>query len=205
MGAEEYRDRIEVFKSGRVDFAPPAGLELTDSGRGVACWGGPKKSSNPSRESAGLDVFGGAGSALLETWFRGAMGATDCPISSSSNKLVSTFFGGADTARAGGGVLMLRFSSCCFTTLRGISSSPESSRVDGSGTPPSITHLFDSYFVLMKFSIFASDGTCPDARFASQYLFAREFPHLTILANCSSVQLSRSTDFTLLMCVPIPR
>lgn len=37
------------------------------------------------------------------------------------------------------------------------------------------------------------------------YLFARALPHLTTLCNCSSVQASRSTDLTRLMCVPIPR
>lgn len=56
----------------------------------------------------------------------------------------------------------------------------------------------------MKFSIFASDGTCPGASLASQYLFAREFPHTSTLCSCSSVHESRSTDLTLLMCVPIP-
>lgn len=92
-----------------------------------------------------------------------------------------------------------------FTKFSGISSSPSASRVEGSGTGPSITHLFDSYLVLMKFSILASDGTCPGASFASQYLFALEFPHFNTLCNCSSVQASRSTDLTLLICVPIPR
>ena len=75
----------------------------------------------------------------------------------------------------------------------------------GSGIGPSITHLFDSYLVLMKFSILASDGTCPGASFASQYLFAFVFPHFNTLCSCSSVHASRSTDFTLLICVPIPR
>lgn len=92
-----------------------------------------------------------------------------------------------------------------FTKLKGTSSSPSASRVDGSGIGPSITHLFDSYFVLMKFSIFASEGTCPGASFASQYLFALELPHFRTLCSCSSVHASRSTDLTLLICVPIPR
>lgn len=97
---------------------------------------------------------------------------------------------------------MLCFS---FTKFSGISSSPSASNVEGSGIGPSITHLFDSYFVLMKFSILASDGTCPGASFASQYLFALEFPHFNTLCSCSSVHASRSTDLTLLMCVPMPR
>lgn len=67
-----------------------------------------------------------------------------------------------------------------------------------------MTQRFDSYFVLIKFSILLSEGTCPGANFASQYVFARAFPHFTMLANCSSVQASRSTDLTLLMCVPKP-
>lgn len=36
-------------------------------------------------------------------------------------------------------------------------------------------------------------------------LFALSFPHLRTFCSCSSVQASRSTDFTLLICVPIPR
>ena len=95
----------------------------------------------------------------------------------------------------------------CFslTKFKGISSSPSASNVEGSGIGPSITHLFDSYFVLIKFSILASEGTCPGASFASQYLFALEFPHFRTLCSCSSVHASRSTDLTLLMCVPMPR
>lgn len=97
---------------------------------------------------------------------------------------------------------MLCFS---FTKLKGTSSSPSASSVDGSGIGPSITHLFESYLVLIKFSIFASAGTCPGANFASQYLFALALPHFKTLCNCSSVHESRSTDLTLLICVPIPR
>lgn len=92
-----------------------------------------------------------------------------------------------------------------FTTLRGMSSSPSTSRVDGSGMGPSITHRLSSYFVRMKFSILASEGTWPGASFASQYLLARAFPQLSTLCNCSSVHESKSTDLTRLMCVPIPR
>lgn len=86
-----------------------------------------------------------------------------------------------------------------WTRFKGISSSPSASNVDGSGMGPSITHLLDSYLVRMKFSIFASDGTCPSASLASQYLFALEFPHFKILCSCSSVHASRSTDLTRLM------
>lgn len=84
-------------------------------------------------------------------------------------------------------------------------SSSSGSRVEGSGIGPSMTQRFDSYLVRMKFSIFASDGTCPGANFASQYLFALPLPHLSTLCSCSSVQESRSTDLTLLICVPMPR
>lgn len=69
----------------------------------------------------------------------------------------------------------------------------------------------------------ASAGIWPGASLASQYLqhthqflfpllivlltylFALELPHLSMLWSCSSVQESRSTDLTRLMCVPIPR
>lgn len=37
---------------------------------------------------------------------------------------------------------------------------------------------------------------------ASQYAFARRFPHLHIDSVCSSVHESRSTDFTRVTCVP---
>ena len=37
------------------------------------------------------------------------------------------------------------------------------------------------------------------------HLFALVFPHRSTLCNCSSVQASRSTDLTRLICVPIPR
>lgn len=70
---------------------------------------------------------------------------------------------------------------------------------------PSMTQRFDSYFVRMKFSIFASEGTWPGASFASQYLFALALPHFSTLCSCSSVQVSRSTDLTFEMCVPMPR
>lgn len=36
------------------------------------------------------------------------------------------------------------------------------------------------------------------------HLFALAFPHFTTLCSCSSVQASRSTDLTLLICVPMP-
>ena len=36
-------------------------------------------------------------------------------------------------------------------------------------------------------------------------LFALELPQRSTLCNCSSVQASRSTDLTLLICVPMPR
>lgn len=123
-----------------------------------------------------------------------------------------------------------------LTTL----SSPSSSRVAGSGIGPSTTHLLDSYFVLMKFSIFlavvqhlvAQSPVAFHLRFGGYMsgsqlrlpismnrelfiqsrhydsiadLFALAFPHLSTLCNCSSVQASKSTDLTRLMCVPIPR
>lgn len=92
-----------------------------------------------------------------------------------------------------------------LTTLSGTSSSPSTSKVDGSGKGPSMTQRLSSYLVRMKFSILASDGACPDASFASQYLFARALPQLRTLCSCSSVQESRSTDLTRLMWVPMPR
>lgn len=113
LGADEYSDRIDVFKSGRLDFG--AGLELTESGRGVACCAGPKKSSSPRRESPGFEDFGGAGSPLPATWLRSPpgwlMGLSDS--GPSSNRLTSDFFGGAEAARGGGAE-----ESCCLTACR---------------------------------------------------------------------------------------
>lgn len=159
----------------------------------------PPRKSSPSRESPALVCFGGAGSA-----FGGTALALGGPVLarggavSSPNKSIA----GAGFACTGGG----RFedeasrwdaerSICTFscTLLKGTSSS-DTSRVDGSGMPPSITQRFDSYFVRMKFSIFASDGIWPCANLASQYLFARALPHFKTLWSCSSVQESRSTD-----------
>jgi hypothetical protein len=94
---------------------------------------------------------------------------------------------------------------CAVTWEALTTSSSSASSVEGSGIGPSMTQRFDSYFVRMKFSIFASDGTWPGASFDSQYLFARALPHFSTLCSCSSVQVSRSTDLTLLMCVPMPR
>jgi hypothetical protein len=37
-----------------------------------------------------------------------------------------------------------------------------------------------------------------------QYLLALAFPHRSMLASCSSVHESKSTDLTLLICVPMP-
>lgn len=95
----------------------------------------------------------------------------------------------------------------CFslTILKGTSSSPSTSRDAGSGIGPSMVHRFNSYLVRIKFSILDSEGTWPTASFASQYLLARAFPQLRMLCICSSVHESRSTDLTLLICVPMPR
>ena len=172
----------------------------------------PPRKSSPSRESPALVCFGGAGSA-----FGGTALALGGPVLarggavSSPNKSIA----GAGFACTGGG----RFedeasrwdaerSICTFscTLLKGYvkyqrrnflekmwltTSSSDTSRVDGSGMPPSITQRFDSYFVRMKFSIFlyrvsfvivthgrrktyASDGIWPCANLASQYLFRLE-------------------------------
>lgn len=169
----------------------------------------PKKSS-PRSESAGLVCFGGVGSA-----FGGGLDGTAAAelalgigASSPNRSGCCALLTCEGPAACPAGVLCeVERSIACFslTKLNGTSSSPSASSVEGSGIGPSITHLFDSYLVLIKFSIFDSEGTWPGANLASQYLFALEFPHFNTLCNCSSVQASRSTDLTLLMCVPIPR
>lgn len=170
----------------------------------------PKK-SNPNSESTGFVCFGGAGSDfggglddIAATEFARGCWLTSSAKRSGCGTLLT--WDGPDDCPADVLCELDRSIACfSFTRLNGTSSSPSASRVEGSGIGPSLTHLLDSYFVRMKFSIFDSDGTWPGASFASQYLFARELPHFRTLCSCSSVQESRSTDLTLLMCVPIPR
>ena len=208
-GEEAYSDKIDCFKSGR-DWDPVLGVALV--GRIGGDTASPKK-SNPRRESAGLVCLGGAGSAL-DVVLDGT-GAADVALRGDSMSSVNKSCCGALLTCDGPGLgagpdkafwdVDLSILCFSFTKFKGISSSPSASSVDGSGIGPSMTHLFDSYFVLIKFSILASEGTCAGASFASQYLFALEFPHFKTLCNCSSVHASRSTDLTLLICVPIPR
>jgi hypothetical protein len=173
------------------------------AGRGGAA-GWPKK-SNPRSESFVLVALGGAGPDFAGTCIAGGpvllalcAGAGSAPIRSTCGAAVWP----TDA---------LRMDSLCatfclsLTTPNGTSSSPSASSVEGSGMGPSITHLFSSYLVRIKFSILASDGTWLAASFASQYLFARPFPQFKTLCSCSSVQASRSTDLTRLIWVPIPR
>src|SRR6202035_5224769 len=137
------------------------------------------------RESAGFVCLGGAASAFdagLETGGDVVLGlgrgSGTSPKRSGCCALCieegPAIWGADGAAFCDAERSMLCFS---FTRFNGISSSPSASSVEGSGIGPSITHLLDSYFVLMKFSILVSEGTCPGASFASQYLFARELPH----------------------------
>ena len=81
-------------------------------------------------------------------------------------------------------------------SIRTTSSSPSVSRVDGSGIGPSITHLLDSYFVLIKFSIFLSmildshaqdDVLWPCSRFRG-YMAWRQF--CFPISACISIALT---------------
>ena len=57
-----------------------------------------------------------------------------------------------------------------------------SSRVDGSvGGVADKVQRFDEYLVRIKFSIFESEGTCPGAKFASQYLATHKVSFLNAL------------------------
>lgn len=190
------------------------GLEAALDGRPTPAGGGAPKKSKPINESCGLAGFETDGAAVcmdlldgMSVVFRRGGGSK-----SPKRSTLDCCCGGACT---GGGRPVLGAAAACFcdallsilafscTTLSGTSSSSPS--VEGSGMGPSITHRFDSYFVRIKFSILASDGTCPGCSFASQYLFALALPHFRTLCSCSSVQASRSTDLTREMCVPIPR
>lgn len=200
---------MDCFKSGR-DWLEPPGVPVVLAGLGGAVGSVPKK-SKPRRESFVLVVFGGAGSAFGGIFV--AVGPAVLDLCGIGSPPMRSACGGAAIDRGAADWPTdafrsdsLRSTTCfSFTTLSGISSSPSASNVEGSGIGPSITHLLSSYLVRMKFSILASEGTWPGASFASQYLFARAFPQLKMLCSCSSVQESRSTDLTRLMCVPIPR
>lgn len=179
------------------------------AGRGGAL-DSPKKSS-PSNESLVLVDLGGAGSALGGSLASGGPVVLDRTGIGSSPPIRSATGGGRFRGRwdcpmdAFRIVSFLSTTCFSFTMLSGTSSSPAVSRVAGSGIGPSMTQRFSSYFVRIKFSILVSEGAWPAASLASQYLLARALPQLRTLCSCSSVHESRSTDLTLLMCVPMPR
>jgi hypothetical protein len=90
--------------------------------------------SSPPIKSATGAGFGGAGGAFRSEADRSIF-AFSC-----------TTFKGCDET---GQHRITREPATVLTT----SSSPSTSSVAGSGMPPSMTHLFDSYLVRMKFSI----------------------------------------------------
>ena len=77
------------------------------------------------------------------------------------------------------------------------------------GNVVSISIRFRRYMSRCQFSFPVSminvryDPSISDTHYA--HLFALALPHFSTLWSCSSVQVSRSTDLTLLMCVPMPR
>lgn len=199
---------MDCFRSGRdwlLDPPKPVVLAGREGGEGSA----PRKSKPRSELLFVFVALGGAGAAFGGTFDAtgpavlargmgssppmrsnagcwGAAGVDDCPPDRRKDSFLSIV---------------------CFslTRLRGTSSSPSTSKDAGSGIGPSMTHLFSSYLVRIKFSILASEGAWPSANLSSQYLFARALPQLRMLCICSSVQESRSTDLTLLMWTPILR
>lgn len=206
-GAEAYRDRIDCFRSGR-DWPPMAAVPVVLAGRGGAAGVLPRKSRS-NKESLAVVALAGAGAALGGGAWATAEGPAVLARGGRSSPPMRSpwmLFGAAAWPTEALRMDSLR-SICCFslTMLRGMSSSPSTLREAGSGMGPSITHRLSSYFVRMKFSILASEGTWPLASLFSQYLFARALPQLRMLASCSSVQESRSTDLTREMCVPMPR
>ncbi len=218
---------MDCLRSGLDGPVVPRGFEAVVEALPWDAAGGLPRKSKPSKESAGFVSFGGAANdrggiggpfAADESV---VLGRTEGDIVSSLKRSTGCI------VRLGGRVGWLgdgeacceearsNFAFCC-TTFRGCShsslaltprigspfiyttsSSPSVSRVAGSGMAPAITHLFDSYFVRMKFSIFlgpvlasrlsstpqmvayASDGTCPGASWASQYL--RMHKHILLL------------------------
>lgn len=200
---------MDCFRSGRdvPPAAPPKPVVLAgrEGGEGSA----PRKSSPKSELLLVCVALGGAGAALGGT------------LEATGPAVLARGMGSSPPRRSAEGCGWgdgeadwppdrrrdsLR-SIVCFslTKLRGTSSSPSASSDAGSGIGPSITHLFSSYFVRMKFSILASEGVWPGASLSSQYLFARALPQFRMLCICSSVQESRSTDLTLLIWTPMLR
>lgn len=152
------------MRSGLEGAAAAAGPVL--DGRAGAAEDPPPRKSRPSNESPALCCFGGAGSA-----FGGGRAAAGGPVLGRSGTGLSpkrSIIGCCCACRWGGGArpepcarrCEAERSICTFscTLLNGTSSS-SLSRVEGSGMGPSMTQRFDSYFVRIKFSILASDGT----------------------------------------------
>lgn len=211
-GFEAYRDRIDCFKSDLPGTPGVLGPVLEGLAGGADCV--PPKKSKPSKLSPGFVCFVCAAGALggpgLLIEGSVVLGLAGCGAGSSPKRSTCGALAGGGTIEGALPFLRLAplarsFAFSC-TTFNGTSSSiSPSSNVLGSGIGPSMTHRLLSYFVLMKFSILASLGTWPSANLCSQYLFALALPHLIMLCICSSVQESRSTDFTLETCVPMPR
>ena len=212
FGADAYSDRIEFLRSALPLAAGVDIPEAADEGLGGADWLLPKKSI-PSRLSPALVCFGGAAGAFgAPALIAGSvvLGLAGAASSISPKRSTCGLLGGCGklpTLEAPF-LTLPDLSKFAFsrTTFNGTSSSAAASlNVLGSGIGPYITHLLLSYLVRMKFSIFASLGTCPGASLSSQYLFARPLPQRNIEASCSSVQLSRSTDLTREMWTPMER
>lgn len=214
-GFEAYSDNIDCLRSVLPGTPGIVGPVLDGLAGGADC--APPKKSSPSKLSFGLVCFGGAAGALggagrlndgsvvlgRTGWGVGSVGS---PKRSISGCLALGGCGSAAELALPFLVvpLLARARSC--TTFKGTSSSSvPSSSAAGSGIGPSITHLRESYFVRMKFSILDSLGTCPSASLCSQYLFALLLPHFIIELSCSSVHESRSTDLTLEICTPSER
>jgi hypothetical protein len=189
--------------AGGADCPPPKKSNPSKLSPGFVCLGGATGAfDTPGLCTAGSVVLGLAGAATLSP-------ASPNKSTSCGRTLLPGGCGNAPPLPLPFRILpLLSLSPIAFslTTLSGTSSSsPPSSNVLGSGIGPSITHLLLSYLVRIKFSILLSFGICPSASLCSQYLFARAFPQRSILCICSSVQESRSTDFTRDMWVPMPR
>lgn len=140
----------------------------------------PPRKSKPSSDSPGLLGFGGAFSAFGGTernaagsvvFGRGGAIGELSPIKSLLWILLPSLIAGwleDDVARCDADRSNFAFSCTTFSgwphklinshQLQShsltTSSSPSASNDEGSGIGPSITHRLDSYFVLMKFSIF---------------------------------------------------
>lgn len=149
-GTDEYNERIDCLRSGLdvLEDVAADGPVLAGLDGGVVC--GLKK-SNPSNDSAGFEGRGAEASGLA------CIGADNIVWADVVDKVGSASGFPPKRSTSSLGLLLIgggralvgsaRTGSDTSLAATSLSSSPSS--VEGSGMPPSMTHLFESYLVRM--------------------------------------------------------